>query len=293
MDLPLTQNPAPPSSTALRDRRGIRFTPVFLLTILALALLIAAPLCAQEKPAPPRAKGPTAPMRVLFIGNSYTSFNNLPGMVQALATAGRQKRPFEFVTIAPGGWTLQRHMDDEKSEAPGKIAEGNWDYVVLQDQSQTPFIFPDATINYGKALGALAKEQDARPLLFVTWSRQKQADKQEAINATYAKLAEQLDAKMAPVGSAWIVVGKEKPALQLYNKDGSHPTPAGSYLAACVFYSVIYDKSPQGLPGRLVRKEANKLIQLCDLLKPDAALLQKAAWETVSAKAPASADEKK
>ncbi|MDZ4782584.1 MAG: hypothetical protein SGJ19_20245 [Planctomycetia bacterium] len=223
-------------------------------------------------------------MRVLFIGNSYTSVNNLPAMIQSLAAAGKRERPFEFVTLAPGGWTLQRHVEDEKSEAPKKIAEGKWDFVVMQEQSQMPFAYPDKTIEYGKKLAELAKEAKATPLWFMTWARENQADKQAAIAKTYNELAKLTESKVLPVGLAWEATRKQRPDLKLYNKDQSHPSSAGTYLAACVFYGVIYGVSPEGLPGKLMTGDPGKMRPLVELPKVDAAFLQKVAWEMVKAK---------
>ena len=221
------------------------------------------------------------PMRVLFIGNSYTSVNNLPGMVQALATAAKEPRRFEFAALTPGGWSLQRHVDEEKSEAPKKIAEGKWDFVVLQDQSQMPFVYPKVTLDYGSKLGALIKEQKATPLLYLTWAREHQPENQATITKTYTELSKALDCPIAPVGPAWEAARAQRKELVLYHADNSHPSPAGTYLAACVFYAKIYGKSPEGLPAKLMLQTTGKPRLLADVPQEDAAFLQKIAWKTV------------
>ncbi|MFM9004523.1 MAG: hypothetical protein ACKOSR_03320, partial [Flavobacteriales bacterium] len=72
--------------------------------------------------------------RVLFLGNSYTSVNNLPAMTQACALSAGDSLIIDSNT--PGGYTFEGHSTNAISLQ--KIALGNWDFVVLQEQSQRP-----------------------------------------------------------------------------------------------------------------------------------------------------------
>ena len=75
-------------------------------------------------------------LSVLFLGNSYTSYNNLPALVQSLSTAAGKTLIID--SNMPGGFTISNHINDATSTA--KISQGNWDYVVIQEQSQLPTI---------------------------------------------------------------------------------------------------------------------------------------------------------
>ena len=230
------------------------------------------------------------PMRVLFIGNSYTSVNNLPGMIQAMARAAKEKRAFSYTTSTPGGWSFQQHLLDPNTKSPTQIARQSWDFVVLQEQSQMPFMYPKTTLEHGIRLGELVKAQNATPLFYLTWAREHQPEHQAAITKTYSELAKALDAPIAPVGLAWERARKEQPTIQLYMKDKSHPASAGSYLAASVFYAMIYGKSPIGLPGKLTAASNGKERILANLSAVEAKFLQEIAWTTVQAmKEPAKA----
>lgn len=67
---------------------------------------------------------------------------------------------------------------------------------------------------------------------------------------------------IAPVGPAWSTTVKTHPELSLWQEDGSHPTERGTYLAACVFYAVVFHESPDGLTYRANLSEENaKTIQ--------------------------------
>jgi hypothetical protein len=226
----------------------------------ALALLIAAPLPAGGTP---------KPVRVLFIGNSYTYVNDLPKMLAALARAGNQ-RPVVYERETPGGYTLEKHWKDGK--AVKKIAAAKWDYVVLQEQSLRPLVERQRMFEYAAKLGGAINKQQARTLLFQTWARQDAPQKQADLSKAYLDLGKELKGRVAPVGMAWERALKADPKLVLHSADKSHPGKAGTYLAACVFYATIFGKSPEGLPG-----------DIGGLSDAAARRLQVIAWQTVRA----------
>jgi hypothetical protein len=207
------------------------------------------------------------PERVLFIGNSYTA--GVRGMITQLVAASPYANcNFEFIT--PGGKTLEVHL--ENAGTMEKIRTGQWDVVVLQDQSQTPAIFPDKFIQAARSIDRIVDDSGAQTVFYETWGR-RDGDKQNAhlfpsyekmqtaLSDSYAKAARKCDARVAPVGRAWALVRKEHPelGLKLYQQDGSHPAGPGAYLAACVFYATLFDADPAavdfdgGLPEDQVR----------------------------------------
>jgi hypothetical protein len=211
--------------------------------------------------APPAAgdPGPAAdsdPLRVLFVGNSYTFFNDLPRLVERLAEAAGG-RPIETAQAVRGGARLEDHW--ESSQVRQAIESGDWDFVVLQSQSRFGMprladgagepIPPESFHHHARLLDGLIREQGARTIFFLQWKRRDapRAD-QRAITVGHHKIASELGALVSPVGLAWQQVRLEHPEIDLYDPDGSHPGPAGSYLAACVFYAVLLGETPVGLP---------------------------------------------
>jgi hypothetical protein len=188
------------------------------------------------------------PLKVWFVGNSYTYVNDLPRMVAELARAGKQ-RPLEYDRETPGGVTLEKHVKDGR--AATKIAAQKWDFVVLQEQSVRPIKDPAAMLQYGKTLDAEVNKQGARTLLYLTWARQDAPETQAALTKAYRELAKETKAIVAPVGLAWEAALKDDPSAGLHAPDKSHPSKKGTYLAACVFHGVLYQKSPEGLPGEI------------------------------------------
>ena len=211
---------------------------------------------------------PVNGLHVLFVGNSFVYVNDLPKMVAELAKAAGQ-RPLVYERETPGGCTLEKHWKDGKALA--KIQSRQWDFVVLQDQSQAPLKRRDEMLEYGRKFDTEIKRQGAKTVLYMTWANQGTPQDQAAITNAYEDLAKDLQARLAPVGNAWeAALGADK-KLILHGDDHKHPNATGTYLAACVFYATIYGKSPQGLPG-----------SIGNLSDEEARPLQVIAWKTVT-----------
>ncbi|MEM9024342.1 MAG: DUF4886 domain-containing protein, partial [Bacteroidota bacterium] len=193
---------------------------------------------------------------VLFLGNSYTAFNNLPQMVHDVAASVGDTLHHDSHT--PGGYTFGAHSTDPTSNA--KIMAGGWDYVVLQGQSQESITDPSNFFSRGHALSD--KVKDASPcstvMTYMTWGRKNgnaglcatfpstcnYALMDTTIRHSYLTLTEELKAEVAPVSVVWHYLRNNHPDIELYTADGSHPSLAGSYAAACCFYTTIFKKDP-------------------------------------------------
>ena len=188
----------------------------------------------------------TDPLRVLFIGNSYTYCHGMPAMIGRLAAAAGDVRPFEHETVVRGGETLEGHF--KRGDALTRIREGGWDVVVLQEQSLRPIKDTARFHEYARLFAAQIKEAGARTCFYLTWAREHTPERQADYNQAYLGIARELGAAAAPAGIAWQNARKENPTWPLYAGDRSHPRPLGAYLTACVFYGTLYGRSPVGLP---------------------------------------------
>lgn len=181
--------------------------------------------------------------RVLFIGNSYTFVNGgLDKQLQGLAPSTETER------IAFGGYTLEKHWND--GNAIQRIREGNWDYVILQEQSQIPVINQKGFYDFARKFDEEIRRSGAKTILLMTWERPDSRTfgvTTANLAAAYASLGKELRAKVAPAGLAFERSLRDKPDIALYVQDG-HPTVEGTYLAACVLYRTIFELSPVGNP---------------------------------------------
>ena len=184
-----------------------------------------------------------APIRILFIGNSFTQRNNLPGLLAEIAAARDLTVIHELISV--GGASLRTHWNAGK--AAGAIATGEYHFVVLQEQSTLPVKNPGRMAENVRLFDAAIKESRSKTVLYMTWARQNAPATQQVIADAYNTIGSELEAIVVPVGLAWERFLAEYQAPALHDRDQSHPTLAGSYLAACVFMVVLFHVSPVGI----------------------------------------------
>jgi PKD repeat protein len=223
------------------------------LTLLLLAVILINKLFAQDT------------LSVLFLGNSYSSYNNLPQLVQSLSSSAGKTLIID--SNMPGGMTISGHVNNATSIA--KISQGNWDYVVIQEQSQIPSIdyyrynemYPAMT-----NLKSLIEQYNpcAKIITYMTWGRQYGGQQcgpgatycspvfvdfnhmQDSLTSAYLEISEQLNIQCAPVGLTWQNILNDT-TLILHSNDNSHPNIDGSYVAALSIYSSIWKQPSNGI----------------------------------------------
>ena len=193
--------------------------------------------------------------QVLFIGNSYTHSNDMPSIVEEISSANGVS--VETDMIAPGGAFLHEHLIDP--QVLGAIASGDYDTVVFQEQSVGPSLSVFAeqvTIPAAVSLDQLADEAGVRVVWFQTWGHvdgfpseghHSYESMQSGLIATYDEIARQTGGSVARVGEAWRRARNTLP-VALYVEDGSHPSEAGSYLAAIELAEAIARRPMGQLP---------------------------------------------
>lgn len=166
----------------------------------------------------------------------------------------------EFESHTPGGFRFLQHAGNATTIS--KIQAGNWDYVVLQEQSQLPS-FPISQVEnevfpYARILDSIIKAHNpcSETMFYNTWGR-KNGDASNCSNwppvctyqgmdsllaLRYRMMAEENNAVIAPAAQVWRFIRNNHPEIELYQADGSHPSAAGTYAVACAFYSSIFRK---------------------------------------------------
>lgn len=216
---------------------------------------------------------------VLLVGNSYTSRNGLPGITAAwLADTVPGWAAVESTSSTAGGKTLPEHaadLGDDTALAQYLVtAPGDWAFVTLQDQSQIPGFPQDqgtwlASRDAAVELAQAVRDAGSEPVFFQTWGRRvgdgqnpdiypDYATMQDRITAGYAeyRLAASADGPVwiAPVGEVFRAVHDAEPAdpavegtafWELYSSDGSHPSLAGTAVAAATFVATFTGRRPE------------------------------------------------
>lgn len=212
-------------------------------------------------------------IRVCWLGNSYTTTGNLPNLVAQLASAAGDT--ILYRQNAPGGYRLMNHVQDANSL--GAINADQWDFVVIQAQSQEPS-FPPAQVEaevypYADILDSLihANRPCSQTVFYMSWGR-KYGDNQncamypvvctyegmtQRLRESYQEMANQLGGLIAPAGMAWYHSRMQDSTINLWSADNSHPSAEGAYLNACVFYATFFRKSCAGNPYTAGLSSAN------------------------------------
>ncbi len=195
--------------------------------------------------------GPGA-LNVLFIGNSYTYTNDLPGMLAQIASTSGQPPSIMTAEVIQGSATLGILWD--LGTPVTEIAAHRWTHVVLQGQSEEPLFGSADFDTYAEDFESLISAVGARPTLFVTWARAAgdpiysqqggsfacPAQMQDELTVAYASLTQQSpDDLLVCAGEAFQLAIQQYPEIALQQSDLSHPTVAGTYLAACTFYVAL------------------------------------------------------
>ena len=185
--------------------------------------------------------GSQTTIHILLIGNSFTFFNDgIDKQLEGLAPSAAATR------IAVGGYRLEDHWNG--GDALQTIRKGGWDYVVLQEQSQTPVSDPTTFFTAVREFDAEIRKSGAATVLLMTWERPDSVQygiTTDRLAAAYDSIGAELGIKVAPAGLAFARSLQERPDLVLNSQDG-HPTIYGIYLAACVLYGTLFGKSPLG-----------------------------------------------
>jgi hypothetical protein len=229
-------------------KKSLTSSFIFVATVLLLITLLPSIASAQAK------------KKVLFLGNSYTAYNNLPQLFADVALSAGDTVVFSSNT--PGGYTLQGHSTNATSLS--LLAAGDWDHVVMQEQSQLPSFPQNQVLSscfpFARAIDSIAQSLNpcVKTVFYMTWGR-KNGDASNCatwppvctysgmdslLRLRYMQMAVDNDAMVNPAGPIWRHIRNNLPGIELYQTDESHPSLAGSYAAACGFYTTLFRKDP-------------------------------------------------
>ncbi len=209
-------------------------------------------------------------LRLLFIGNSLTYTNDLPGLLknmlkQADVEVGR------IESVAFPNFGLQDHW--VHGQARAAIAKGGWDIVVFQQGPSATEGRP-SLLEYSQRFAEEIRAVGARPALYMVWPSSVRAFDFDGVSDSYQTAAEGIDGLLFPAGEAWRAAWRREATLALYSADRFHPSLLGSYLAALVMFEQITGRDLRTLPA-VIPTTAGDVTMTPEL----AILLQEAAIE--------------
>lgn len=223
---------------------------------------------------------------ILYVGNSFLSFNNGIGwhVARLHASANPATRLRATSAAITGGgldWhdvesyfrpnALGSYSFDDANNVVFNDLERLFDVVLMMDCSQCP-IHPQLKATFhvsAKRHSDTVRRHGAKPAFLMTWAYRNRPSMTGELAEAYTSVGNDNDALVIPVGLAFAAALERKPELHLHMDDKSHPTLAGTYLAACTVYAALFRRSPIGL------------IYVSDLDAAAARFLQSVASETV------------
>jgi len=222
------------------------------MTLRRWAMAVAVLVCLAA--AGPQAADQAPNARVLFIGNSLTFANNLPAMIEAVTAQAGFKGRIRCQAVALPNSGLQEHWHDGR--ALSALRNGTrWTHVVLQ---QGPTSMPDSRRILREFAGKFAFEArsiGAKVVIFSPWTPRDRLEFMDAVLESHHLAAEDVKGILVPVGEGWRAALRVDPSLPLYGRDDFHPSPAGSYVAALMFFERLAGRSPVGLPNPATSKD--------------------------------------
>ena len=214
--------------------------------------------------------------KILWIGNSFTYYNDLPKIFEEVARA--EGKSIFCDSVTKGGWYLHAHADpqDEIGSIVAQKLENDWDAVILQEQSYHPV--RDHKDYADAAASIISRCKNARIYLYQTWSYAPDSPKlistglrfetmHRALRDSITAAGAELQVGIAPVGDALYRAVTEYPELQMYISDHYHPAPNLSYLAALVFYKTIYGEGATRHIPETVSAQDAKILQHIGAMK--------------------------
>lgn len=176
-------------------------------------------------------------IKILFIGNSHTYFNDMPEMVANRAEDYGYE--CDCVMIAHGGWFLEQHVNEP--DVRFNIKYGHYDYVVLQEHSH-PFAEKDKYFGAVRILDKWIKDAGSKAVIYATWAKKDEPEMQHNMNELHEEIAGETGAILAPIGEKWWEYKNTWKDIELYYEDGAHASEAGSEFAAkYIWESILTD----------------------------------------------------
>jgi len=212
---------------------------------------------------------------VALYGNSFTFYNNnintrLRDLSRSLLPNHAKGYQYRGITISSG------HLSWQINNLVYQNSLRKWDVVVLQGNSTETISKKESTrqefVDAASKMADIAHQAGSKVVYFMTWPKKSKPEDMQKLADAYVSIAQKTGGYVAPVGLAFEKAHQTHPGINLYYQDGVHPSLAGTYLAACVFFSTLYNQSPVG--GALPTDT--------DMTPATAKALQQIAWQTVT-----------
>jgi hypothetical protein len=196
-------------------------------------------------------------LRVLFVGNSFTYFYNLPQVVNSMSEFS-EKVHIETRTSLVGGSKISQHLNQEKGTQTVEILNNQtFDYVVINDHSLATIDDADSFFEVSKKMVELVRSKNAVPVFMMTWAYHSNPLMIKSIAAAYNDMGKRLEVAVVPCGNLFTEVRKWRPDLNMFDDDDKHPSKHGTYLNGLAFFKYFTNEKTTDIPERITSVDKN------------------------------------
>ncbi|WP_298900027.1 SGNH/GDSL hydrolase family protein [uncultured Psychroserpens sp.] len=183
--------------------------------------------------------------QLLFVGNSLTYTNDLPKIVEHIASNFNET--VETIALCYPNYALVDHLKEGKLQK--LLKTGTFDYVIVQQGPSSQNEGKQMLLNDGAKIKVLCDDNGSQLAFFMVWPSKYYYHTFDAVIANHKLAAKTNNALLCPVGELWKAYDTVKGLETLYSTDDFHPSKAGSFLAALTIFNTIYpDKTLKDLP---------------------------------------------
>ncbi|XOV92692.1 MAG: hypothetical protein ACFHWX_21110 [Bacteroidota bacterium] len=189
------------------------------------------------------------PVRILFVGNSFTYYFNLSQVVESMALSQEVELYTRQSTV--GGSSLKQHWNQERGTQTRKLLDSlEWDYVVLNNHSLSTIENPDEFLEYSMKFADLVRSKGAKPVFMQTWAYKSNPLMSRTIIPAYAELARLTNVHMVPCGELFDEARKWRPDLDLFSDD-KHPSANATYMLGLAFFKYFTGLATSEISNRI------------------------------------------
>ena len=197
-------------------------------------------------------------IKVLFVGNSFTFYYNLPQVVEAMSESSESTQ-IEARHSLVSGSTLLDHLNQDKGTKTIEILNTqSFDYVVINHHSLAALDGADTFFQTSKKMVDLIRSKNASPIFMMTWGYKSNPLMIDSISKAYNAMGSQLDVDIVPCGLLFSEARKLRPDLTLFDDDDKHPSKNATYLNGLAFYKYFTNEKTYNIPKRLSTLDPNR-----------------------------------
>lgn len=173
---------------------------------------------------------------ILFVGNSLTYYNDLPGLVARIGRDSGVEIKTEMV--AYGNYALEDHWNDGQIQQ--LIANKKYDFVVVQQGPSSQADGRAMLLDYGARIKNLCVTHNTQLAFFMVWPAFANFNNFDGVIRNYTDAAVATNSMLCPVGKIWKEYFLSTGDYSYYGPDMFHPSQKGSDNAALIIFKTLF-----------------------------------------------------